>query len=87
MDLIEIGEAFRVARRESGRSQKDLAKALGMSRATLSALESGRCVEIGVRKLTALLETVGLDLFVARRRARPTVDDLRAERSNARELP
>ena len=30
-----------------------------MSRATLSALEGGRYEEIGVRKLTALLEAVG----------------------------
>ena len=85
MNLVEIGVAFKTARRESRRTQAALARTLGMSRATLSALESGRCDEIGVRKLTALLESVGLELFVAPRRARPTIDELRAERRNAKE--
>ena len=85
MDLVEIGAVFRDARRESGRTQEELAQALGMSRATLSALESGRCEEIGVRKLTALLEAVGLDVYVAPRRRRPTVDELRAEHQRAKE--
>jgi transcriptional regulator with XRE-family HTH domain len=79
MTLTEIGTAFREARRNSGRTQSELARSLGMSRATLSALESGRIREIGVAKLTALVQSVGLDLFVAPRRARPTVDELRAE--------
>jgi transcriptional regulator with XRE-family HTH domain len=85
MDLLEIGTAFKTARRQSRRTQDELARALGMSRATLSALERGRCDEIGVRKLTALLELVGLDLFVGPRRTRPTIDELRAERRNAKE--
>jgi hypothetical protein len=51
-----------------------------MSRATISSLESGRCEELGVTKLAALLELVGLELIATERRARPTIDDLRAER-------
>lgn len=85
MDLAEIGTLFRAARRQHRRTQADLARELGMSRATLSALEGGRCDEIGVRKLTALLQTVGLDLFVAPRKGRPTLDDLRAERRREKE--
>jgi transcriptional regulator with XRE-family HTH domain len=80
VDLSEIGTLFREARRRSRRTQGELAQALRMSRATLSALECGRCDEIGVRKLTALLESVGLDLSVGPRKTRPTLDDLRAER-------
>jgi transcriptional regulator with XRE-family HTH domain len=85
LNLREIGKAFQAARHQSGRTQDELARTLGMSRATLSALERGRCDEIGIRRLTALLESVGLELFVAPRRARPTIDDLRAERRNAKE--
>lgn len=87
MDLVEIGSLFRAARREHRRTQADLARELGMSRATLSALEGGRCDEIGVRKLRALLQTVGLDVFVAPRKGRPTLDELRAERRRAKERP
>ena len=85
MNLAEIGALFQAARRQHRRTQADLARELGMSRATLSALEGGRCDEIGVRKLTALLRTVGLDLFVAPRRGRPTLDDLRAEHRREKE--
>jgi transcriptional regulator with XRE-family HTH domain len=82
MDLPEIGLLLKEARKSRRRTQAELAQALGMSRATLSALEGGRCEEIGIRKLTALLETVGLDLVVGPRKTRPTLDDLRAERRN-----
>jgi HTH-type transcriptional regulator / antitoxin HipB len=76
MDLDTIGTLFKEARRQSRRTQVEIARPLGMSRATLSALESGRCEEIGVRKLTALLQSVGLDLYVAPRGARPTLEEL-----------
>jgi HTH-type transcriptional regulator/antitoxin HipB len=84
MDLREIGLLFKDARRRSRHTQQELAQALGMSRATLSALERGRCQELGVRKLTALLQMVGLDLFAAPRKSPPTLDDIRAERRNER---
>ena len=87
MDLASIGTLFKKARRQSRLTQDELARMLGMSRATLSALESGRCDEIGVRKLTALLEAVGLDLFVAPRRSRPTLEELRAARRNEKDTP
>ena len=80
MNLETIGTLFKEARRQSGLTQDEVARPLGMSRATLSALESGRCDEIGVRKLTALLQSVGLDLYAGQRRARPTLEELREER-------
>ncbi len=85
MDLATIGSLLKTARHESGRTQEEIAGPLGMSRATLSALEGGRCEEIGVRKLSALLESVGLELYVAPRKKRPTLDDLRMELRHAKE--
>jgi transcriptional regulator with XRE-family HTH domain len=85
MDLVEIGLAFKAARRQSRRTQEDLARTLQMSRATLSAIESGRRAEIGVRKLTALLEAVGLDVHVGPRCSRPTIEELRAQHARAEE--
>lgn len=87
MDLNQIGTFLKAARTSTGRSQSELAAALGMSRATISAIEGGRCDEIGIRKLTALLELVGLELTVTPRRGRPTLDDLRAERRDAKDRP
>lgn len=78
--LADIAPLLKQARQKAGLSQVQLAEPLGMSRATISAIESGRCEEIGFAKLVALLERVGLEITVAPRRGRPTIDDLRAER-------
>lgn len=83
MTLADLGPLLQQARREARLSQEQLAKPLGMSRATISAIESGRCEEIGFAKLAALLELVGLEVVVAPRKGRPTIDDLRAERRSS----
>ena len=80
MTLAELGRLLKDARTHAQLSQQQLAEPLGMSRATISALESGRCQEIGFSKLAALLELVGLEISVGPRKGRPTVDELRAER-------
>ena len=79
MHFGEIGAAIRSARKASGRTQAELAAALGMSRATVSAIENGTVPEIGVRKLMALAAALGLELSVGPRRGRPTLAELRAE--------
>jgi HTH-type transcriptional regulator/antitoxin HipB len=79
MDLREIGEALRAARKASGQSQQGLAKPLGMSRATISAIENGTVSEIGVRKLMALCAALGLSIHVSFPNKRPTLFELRAE--------
>jgi transcriptional regulator with XRE-family HTH domain len=80
MNLIEIGPLLKQARQKAGMSQEQLARPLGMSRATISAIEGGRCAEVGFQKLQVLLERVGLEVTVGPRKSRPTIDDLRAER-------
>lgn len=83
MLLANLGPIFKEARRKANLSQAELAAPLGMSRATISAIESGRCEEIGFTKLSALLDRVGLELTVAPRSSRPTIDDLRGERKRS----
>lgn len=83
MNLADLGPLLQQARREARLSQEQLARPLGMSRATVSAIESGRCEEIGFAKLAALLDQVGLEVVVIQRRGRPTIDDLRAERRSS----
>lgn len=83
MLLVDVGPLLKQARRKAGLSQDQLARPLGMSRATISAIEGGRCEEIGFQKLVALLERVGLEITVAPRKSRPTIDDLRAERRSS----
>ncbi|MGH8217135.1 MAG: helix-turn-helix domain-containing protein [Steroidobacteraceae bacterium] len=80
MELDEIGANLRAARKSAGRSQAEVARALGMSRATISAIENGTVGEIGVRKIIALCAALGLSLSVTSRASRPTLGELRAER-------
>jgi HTH-type transcriptional regulator / antitoxin HipB len=80
MQLADLGPVLKQARKEAKLSQEQLAAPLGMSRATISAIESGRCEEIGLSKVVALLDRVGLELTVVPRSPRPTIDDLRNER-------
>lgn len=78
--LSELGPLLKEARQKAKLTQQQLAQSLGMSRATISAIESGRCEEIGFAKLACLFDMVGMDLTVVPRASRPTIDQLIAER-------
>ena len=56
MKVSEVGAVVRAYRKATGISQKELAALVGISRATLNYLESGREGEIGASKLLAMLE-------------------------------
>jgi HTH-type transcriptional regulator/antitoxin HipB len=79
MDIQQMGQKLREARKSLGRTQAEVAAPLGMSRATVSAIENGTVSEIGVRKLMALCASLGLALNVAPRDLRPTFLELREE--------
>jgi transcriptional regulator with XRE-family HTH domain len=83
MTLPELGQKLREARKARHLSQGELAGTLGMSRATISAIENGTVGEIGIRKLMALATAVGLELRLEARRDRPTLQELREERRAA----
>ena len=80
MGLRELGQKLREARKACDLSQHEIASSLGMSRATISAIENGTIGEIGVRKLMALATALGLELLLDTRRDRPTLQQLREER-------
>lgn len=78
--LSSIGSHIVTKRKAAGLSQSELAKKAGVSRATLDALENGRCGELGYSKITRLLTVLGLELKVQEAEAhRPTLDELLEE--------
>jgi transcriptional regulator with XRE-family HTH domain len=85
MNWEVLGESVRRARKEAGRTQGELAHSLGMSRATISAIENGTIGEIGARKLDGLCQALGLELFVGPKHQRPTLKQLREERRARRD--
>jgi transcriptional regulator with XRE-family HTH domain len=83
MYLDEIGQIILHARKNQKLSQQQLASQLGMSRATLSALENGTIAEIGIRKIMAICAALGLELMVQQKVSRPTLQQLIKEQQRA----
>ena len=80
MDLVELGERVKAARKSKGWSQTKLAQAAGVSRARLEALENARLAEMGIKHLLRILNALDLDLRLTQlNRGRPTLEDLAAE--------
>ena len=77
--LFEIGSQIRLARKNRGLSQAQVAAVLGMSRTTIGQIENGTVQDVGVRKLIRLLEFLELELRVRPAGQPPTLDELRAE--------
>ena len=68
MQLPEIGLLVHSRRSDLGLSQQQLARLSGLSRATVNQLERGTLKDLGVAKLIALVELLGIELSA---RARP----------------
>jgi HTH-type transcriptional regulator / antitoxin HipB len=87
MNFAEAGKLIREARGKAGLTQADLAKRLGMSRATISRLESGTIQELGIRKYAQVADRLGLEVILRRKHTRMTLheayDRNREERTNA----
>ena len=64
MVIQELGTAVRRERIARGWTQAHLAQAAGLSRNTLNRLENGLFPDLGVKKAEALLEKLGMELFV-----------------------
>jgi transcriptional regulator with XRE-family HTH domain len=62
--IQDLAQEIRRARVSRGLTQARLAEEVGLSRETLSLLENGRVPDLGVRKVLAVLEKLGLDMTV-----------------------
>ncbi|MFI4940708.1 MAG: helix-turn-helix domain-containing protein [Burkholderiales bacterium] len=79
MEIDEIGALIKQARKTRGLTQEAAGKPLGMSRATISGIETGKINEVGLRKTMMLCASLGLELSVGPRRQYPTLQELRRE--------
>ena len=74
MNFAEAGTSIREARKKTKVTQGELARRLGMSRATISKIENGTIEEIGIRKFAQLCDRLGLEISVRPRRP-PTLNE------------
>ena len=79
-DLKKIGNQVREVRKGQGLTQAVLAAGAGISRTTLSLLESGMVQELGIRKVIRILDRLGLELTTRPAGAPPTLEEIREER-------
>lgn len=79
VDLPTLGKTISNLRREQNVSQQIMADHLGLSRATINALENGRSGDVGVRKIMKILDYLGHELAVREKSPFPTLDELRTE--------
>jgi len=83
MELDEIGQLLCKARKRRKLSQESLGQQLGMSRATISAIENGTVSEIGIRKILSICAALGLELFAQEKTQRPTLQQLLKDQQDA----
>lgn len=83
MELDDIGQCIRRARKSQKLSQAGLGAHLGMSRSTISAIENGTVPEIGIRKVLSLCAALGLELVAQEKTKRPTLQQLMREQHHA----
>nr|WP_264754807.1 helix-turn-helix transcriptional regulator [Marinobacter sp. LV10R510-11A] len=60
-------------------SQQKMAEHLGISRATINALENGRSGDIGIKKVMKVLDYLGKELAIRDKSPFPTFEELRDE--------
>jgi transcriptional regulator with XRE-family HTH domain len=70
MNIADIGQLVHKRRIALGLSQARLAALSGLSRATVNQLENGALVDLGVAKLMALLDLLGIAFYADVRKAR-----------------
>ncbi|MBS0657248.1 MAG: helix-turn-helix transcriptional regulator [Verrucomicrobia bacterium] len=81
--IDHVSQSVRERRRFLKLTQGEVAQQAGVSRQTVSMLESNRFSDLGIRKVDRICATLGLQLE-ASYQSRPTLDDLIAEEAAER---
>lgn len=80
--LLDVGRRFRALRKRAGKTQQEVAAAVGMRQEALSRFESGNGADFSLAKLLRLLQALEMNLEFAPATRRPTLDTVLAERRN-----
>lgn len=78
--LPDVGQRLRALRKQAGKTQAELAQAVGMRQEALSRLESGHSADFSVSKLLRLLQALDVQMDFVTATRRPTLTSLLDER-------
>lgn len=78
--LPDVGNRFRQLRKKVGKTQSEVASAVGMRQEALSRFESGRGVDFSLTKLLRLLQVLDVELDFVSATRRPTLSSVLEER-------
>ncbi len=78
--LPDAGAQFRALRKKAGKTQLEVAGAVGMRQEALSRFESGRAADFSLDKLLRLLQVLDMELDFKATTRRPTLDTVLQER-------
>jgi transcriptional regulator with XRE-family HTH domain len=79
VDFKELGEQIAELRCSKKISQQHIADAVGISRATVNALETGRAGDVGIRKAFKILDYLGYEIRIKEKARFPTLEELRGD--------
>lgn len=76
LTLPDVGRRFQALRKAAGKTQTEVASAVGMRQEALSRFESGAGNDFSLAKLLRLLEVLELELDVKPATRRPSLNDV-----------
>jgi len=76
MDFSELGQAISKIRKDKKISQQQLSNDLQISRATISNLENGGSVDIGLRKVLQIADYLGFKIELKEKSNFPIFEEL-----------
>ncbi len=80
MNLYELGQEIKKMRQEKKWSQDTLEKYSGITKRTISKIENGFIDEVGIKKVSTILDLLDME-FSLRPKGRPkTLEELQNER-------
>lgn len=80
MDLLELGQEIKKMRQDKKWSQDTLEQYSGITKRTISKIENGFIDEVGIKKVTTILDLLDME-FSLRPKGRPrTLEELQDER-------
>jgi transcriptional regulator with XRE-family HTH domain len=68
MKLSKISTTVRYERLRRGMTQQVLSELSGVSKGRIETIENGRCSDIGIKTLSAILEPLNLEVKIQKKR-------------------